>query len=499
MKDDKYRRNYDIIIYGVFLVFYLWMAAQLPYTHDDWDWGTSNGIEQFLHATLNARYAGNFFAVIMTRFPLLKILIMGAGYFLIPYGLAVYAVWDLAEPKRETKLCAFLLCNILLFLLPREIWRQTYSWVAGFANYSVSAVFLLVWIREIRLAFGPESPKNSAGIWELLVCFAGSFLVQMFLENLAIYTVILGIFLCGVHFYRNKKIPLKSGLMLLGAALGLFVMFSSSIYGSLWSTGEAVNGYRSLSVGTQYSLTTTIYMLLSQAAVLAPLIFEKNVIQCLVVLGLLSSLLLQKERKTLWTYGFCAVNGLFGLYVVYGYCKGDAIAELGGLIPLVVNAALFLTVAVETVYLLHGKKFALGVALTAWTSVPGVILPLVFTLETGERLFLTSNVFFILFAALLLREQLDTCNNKKTAGIFLVVSLLLMCFYGYIYHGIGQCKRQRDALMVQAAERNAASLTLPNYPHGDYLWGPNPNGEKRQAFFREFYQLPEYLEIYIQQ
>ena len=112
---------------------------------------------------------------------------------------------------------------------------------------------------------------------------------------------------------------------------------------------------------------------------------------------------------------------------------------------------------------------------------------------------LIAAILIILFAALLLREQLDTCNNKKTAGIFLVISLLLMCFYGYIYHGIGQCKRQRDALMVQAVERNAVSLTLPNYPHGDYLWGPNPNGEQRQAFFREFYHLPEEIDIYIQQ
>ena len=86
-----------IFIYSVFMAFCIWMAAQIPYTHDDWDWGISNGIEQLLGATLNARYVGNFFVVIMTRSKFLKTLIMGMGYFLIPYGLSSLAVWKQTE------------------------------------------------------------------------------------------------------------------------------------------------------------------------------------------------------------------------------------------------------------------------------------------------------------------------------------------------------------------------------------------------------------------
>lgn len=498
MKISKFRLNKYILVYGVVLAFYLWMAAQIPYTHDDWDWGISNGIEQLLYATLNSRYVGNFFAVVMTRSQLLKVLIMGVGYFIIPYGLATFAAQDKKENQQEQKLCAFLLCNVMLFMLPHEIWRQTYSWVAGFANYVVSAVFLMVWIREIRLVFSQHSEKRTACLWELLLCFAASFMLQMFLENLAIYTVLLGAFLCGVLLVRDKKIPLKNALMLLGAVLGLFVMFSSRIYTSLWSTGEAVSGYRSLSVGTQYSLMTTIYMLLSQASLLAPLIFVENTTQCLVILGLLTTLMLQKEQRKLCTYALCAVNGLFALYILYRHVGGNLTAEEEGFIPLAVNGLFFLTVAGETILLLRGYKSALGVALTIWFSVPGVILPLVFTLETGERLFFTSNVFLILFAAMLLMEQADKFCLRRMNVLLLVAALVLMCFHGYIYHAIGVCKRERDMLMEQAIRENADSITLPNYPHGDYLWGPNPVGEKRQGLFRTFYHLPENIEIYIQ-
>jgi len=498
LKTSQFRWNRYTWVYACVFAFYLWMAVQIPYTHDDWDWGISNGIRQLVHATLNARYVGNFFAVVMTRSEILKTLIMGTGCFLIPYGLAAYAAQEQREQQQERKLRAFLLCNVLLFTLPREIWRQTYGWVAGFANYSVSIVFLLVWIREIGEAFSRKSADPGAGGRELLLCFAGSVLVQLFLENLAIYTVLLSLFLCGIHFARNRKIPLKSILMVLGAIVGLLIMFSSRIYGSLWSTGEAVNGYRSLSVGTQYSLMTAIYMLLSQAAVLAPLIFEENPVLCLTVLGLLTVLLLQKQQQKGFVYALCAANGLFALYVLYSYISTPAAAQLEGFPALVVNGAFFLTVTAETVIVLQGRKETLGAALTIWFSVPGVILPLVFTLETGNRLFFTSDVFFVLFAAVLLMEVAEKSCLKKITVLLLTGALLLMCFYGYIYHAIGVCKRERDGLMARAAAEKASSVTLPHYPFEDYLWAPNPVGEKRETFFRTFYRLPEDIEIHIQ-
>lgn len=486
-----------IFIYGAFFAFCIWMAAQIPYTHDDWDWGISNGIEQLLGATLNARYVGNFFVVIMTGSKFLKTLIMGMGYFLIPYGLSSAAVWKRTENHQERKMCTFLLTGVLLFMLPREIWQQTYSWVSGFANYSVSAVFLLVWIREIGLAFSLNAADRTVGLWELLLCCLGSFLLQMFLENLAIYTVLLGIFLCGIYFFRDHKVPLKNVLMLLCAIVGLFIMFSSRIYESLWSVGETVNGYRSLSVGTQYGLTNTIYMLLSQAARLAPLVFEKNTILCLVILIMLSILLLQKRGKMPGAYILCCINGLFLLYILYSYLGGDTVVGLGVFTPLVVNSAFFLTVAGETTILLRENKSILAVALSIWFSVPGVILPLVFTLETGERLFFTSDVFMAYFAALLFQELAEFVCLKRIKFFLMTGTLLLMCCYGCIYHAIGTCSRERDALMAQATRENADVVMLPGYPYEEYLWAPNPAGEKRQGFFRTFYGLPQDIEIQI--
>ena len=60
--------------YGLFLIFYLWLAAQIPYTDDDWDWGLPVGIQQLVTASLNSRYAGNGLVVLLTRSVFLKTL-----------------------------------------------------------------------------------------------------------------------------------------------------------------------------------------------------------------------------------------------------------------------------------------------------------------------------------------------------------------------------------------------------------------------------------------
>ena len=138
-----------LCIYGLFAIFYFWLAAQVPYTHDDWDWGLDVGLHQFLHAAINSRYVGNFMVVIMTRSEILKTLIIGGSYFLIPYLLSRIAADFTVNKTESTEAAYYLIANLLLLAMDRGVWRQTYGWVAGFANYAVSALFMMPWIREL--------------------------------------------------------------------------------------------------------------------------------------------------------------------------------------------------------------------------------------------------------------------------------------------------------------------------------------------------------------
>ena len=77
--------NWQLVLLAVATgAFYIYLAAQIPYTHDDWDWGLSNGWEQLLTANINSRYSGNFLEVLMTRSGVFKTLFMGLSFCALP-------------------------------------------------------------------------------------------------------------------------------------------------------------------------------------------------------------------------------------------------------------------------------------------------------------------------------------------------------------------------------------------------------------------------------
>ena len=130
----KKSRIGTVVLYGLFAVFYVWLAAQIPYSHDDWDWGLPIGLQHLLTADINSRYVGNFFIVIMSRSYVAKALIMGLCAFLIPLLLAQIAAKVTGRRSTQERNFFFLAANLLLLTTNHGVLNQVYGWVAGFAN-----------------------------------------------------------------------------------------------------------------------------------------------------------------------------------------------------------------------------------------------------------------------------------------------------------------------------------------------------------------------------
>ncbi|MBQ7345527.1 MAG: hypothetical protein IJW45_05645 [Oscillospiraceae bacterium] len=209
------------------------MAAQIPYAHDDWDHGLAIGMQRFLSATLNSRYVGNLFVIVMTRSSLLKTLIMGATCFLLPYTISAIVGKRMALGPR-TRLTVFLLTDLLLLTMERFIFMQTYGWVSGFANFVISSLFLAVYC---YIALDIQR-------WKIPLSFLLSIATGLFIENLTLYVLLLSTYLCVTHWRRCRKLESQYLLMVLGALIGTAIMFSSSVYRTLAQTGTAVDGYR---------------------------------------------------------------------------------------------------------------------------------------------------------------------------------------------------------------------------------------------------------------
>lgn len=291
--------------------------------------------------------------------------------------------------------------------------------------------------------------------------------------------------------------------MLLGAIIGLLILFSSSIYRSLWSTGETVGGLRSLTIGSQYSLQTLLYLIVTQANILVPKIFENNMAVCIVVLTEMSYLLIRKShsRGAGIRILLAVINILFIAYFLFHHVYASEIYILGKFTSLLINGAYFCIVTIEIIILFVDNGKYLCKLLTFWISIPAVVAPLVVTSETASRLFLTPYVFGTLLAVSLFVNIL-TQRPTKEIPIIISTCLVAVCiffsYYGNVYHTIGICKRQRDTLMEKAVYSKAEEVILPKYPYKNFIWVTEPIGI-RINYFREFYGLPPNMNISFQE
>ena len=130
------------LLYSLLIIFYIWLAWNIPYASDDWDWGLDYGIRHLLTANINSRYCGNLLIVLMSRSKPLQAVLMGLSFFGIPFLMA-RLVTCRTEDRRFFLLC-FLSAGIFFLGTDPHIWCETLGWISGFANYGFSLLGVLL-------------------------------------------------------------------------------------------------------------------------------------------------------------------------------------------------------------------------------------------------------------------------------------------------------------------------------------------------------------------
>lgn len=485
-------------IYGLVAILYFYIAWQIPYTGDDWDWGLDIGLQHLLTADINSRYAGNFFVVCMTRSKWVKTLILGLAFFLIPLWMTKIAVAGNGKPNR--KLLVFLGANGLLLTMDEAIWQQTYGWVSGFANYGLSLVCVLAYLRLAESLFAEEVPQESRSWPTCLGAFVLAFVMELFLENLTLAMVILSVALCLICWIRTKKIRGKCLCLLAGNLAGMAVMFSSRIYPALFGENSQALTGRSLSYAVSDGIGGMIRACLRNfSQELVWQIWEKNLVICCCISVLLILLLIRRGKSDRWTGLLLTIDVLsIPYFIVFSYLeRGNYFLQNYGLLEFVevtANLGFFAVVAVQIGVLYGENRWKMVKLLLLWTMAPLVIAPLAAVEVEGARFFLTSNGFLILVALHLMADALEGVGelgyrSLLALGLSAMVSLGL--FYGFLYREIGKCTDQRAAIIEVANATGDEEIVLPAYPYSvrDYVWWGEPGEPEREGYFREFFGL----------
>lgn len=197
----------------IIFAFYVLIARLLIHSGDDWAWGGQEGINRLENwfDKYNGRYLGNLVVLLITRSMIARLLIFA----IINTGI-IYVIWLLNNRKINI---SFIF--LLILLVPLEIYRETYGWLAGFANYNVSTFFILLLFYL--------SKQYKGGVPTILIVLILSFVNQFFVENISLASVVIaaiGLFMALI--YKEKISVYLSWL--LGSIVGAYIMFANSAY-----------------------------------------------------------------------------------------------------------------------------------------------------------------------------------------------------------------------------------------------------------------------------
>ncbi len=503
----KWMRNNSSFMIVILLVwiFFMWMISKTPYGLDDWLWGIPAGYIDFITGNQNGRYVGNLFEIIVTRSVFLKVVLVGTMATLLPF-LSVRLVYTSIEQeaflqktqKRFIEL--FLLATLAYLNIPREIWRQTFGWIAGFSNFGFSGVLVLLYLKQLFNAQRTE-PKSSLN--EVAGSFITAFCASLILENVTVYVFAVTVISTMFFIIRNKHCNARHFSLLMGSIAGAVMMFSGSVYNSLLNTGQAYNGMRSITFDLSAGLWSNLRIFYSRYVYFFPhFLWGDQWIPCTLISCLLA-LKGFKSRKR----GRLLISSFFFSFAVYFIMVRffgpieNYIGRWSDVLTQRLNLLFFWTVVAAILLLWNMDRRKRSILLFFWFSVPGVILPLLATNTTSEsaRCLLTPAVFLIVFCLLLIVDAGLVQNDFASKGLSILLAVSLAISAGNIAvvsYKNGLVMQERAALVKSAKEGKASYLDFPDFPYLDYLWVTEPLGDRQKSFFRAFYQIPPNVEMH---
>ena len=484
---SKYR--YWVLFFLLFILCYL-----IPYSGDDWGWGSLYGMEQLRNHFdgLNGRYSGNLIEIALTRSNLLKAAAI-AG--------ALTGIIRCIELLTGTGWSFYLSC-FLLAGIPRALAQQGIFWVAGFSNYTTAAFFILVylaytrriWEPELTAADFPQKPLHIIPLFLLALVNA------TLAEHMTIYNVLLGAFVVLFLFFRVRKVPVQHFSYFLGSVFGLVLMFSNSAYRTIVRNGG--DHYRTVPTKSLDSLISTVMENLT--GVITYDLFLRNTLLNLLLILVFGLLLVTLRRKTVsGKYLSVLSASLFyfaAFYLVILFFRlNTASAGLSNRAYLVICLGALLAYGCILLFslIVSLRCFHAPRVIFYLCSILCIAAPLLVVYPVGSRCFLPTYFLHILllceFIKLLPLDRWEALHHG--AGLLkrglLVCSLLIFSCYLLVFGTIYRVNTRRISHMQEAIRSGETRVELLRCPYPEFVWFLNPPKEGIQMEkFRQYYEVP---------
>jgi hypothetical protein len=471
------RRTRAVGIAALFLVL-LFLCWLFPLTGDDWfreDLGLGlhsipDLVREVIYRwqTTNGRILGNVLAYSAGGRKVLRELMRSA--ILLAAIAVVCRHWKKGSPA------GLMLTAAALLSLPYGMFREIYPWAAGFFNYVPPVVLLLAALCLLEPVFD-DQPLRESRLRAAAVFLLG-FCGQLFIETNTLYAICAALALLAWYGWRQKKLSPVLLAFLLGAVLGAVLLFASPSYQLISQSG-----------GYQLDLSQGLSSLIATARANYRVVLNYLISGCPVLFLSLTGLGLAWFTRSARQWPDKLAAAVLVLGCAY-FTVNQTTALLVRANPLVV--------------LLWGLALALGCwrwlpedgrrvrALFFGCSSVVAAAPLLFVSPIGPRCLYLSYVFLLLTAGQMLSALPPAPRPRRgvTAGAAAVLAVVLV-FYLRIFLPIHHWEVVRTDALETAMANGQTSVTLPAFPHGEYLW----DGDSLKIQYRYYYQTPGDLAI----
>lgn len=481
------KKDYSWLYYLLMFAVVVLISYFFPYTHDDWGWGTSEGMARLnsLFADYNGRWAGNILEMIITRSRIIRTIVISMSFLLI-----VYFIRKIVADKKGVSLLSI----ILLFAMPVAVLAQGVAWTAGFANYVPPVVIVLMFIFFNKNVFNEDSVeiKKRWIVPFLLLGFVGS----LFIEHMTIYNVVLSVLLVLYLFIKKKKIILADLFYMIGSVAGAILMFSNSAY---YNIANDIDGYRTIEQGNVIVRALKTYFEELYKFLVHDNTFL-NIVLCILLLAIVYQFYksnkesIKKVSNAILQFATLIISGYLS-YIIYTKVVGGANIfiyptyqkYLEGLMMIVFAIAI---VCVTFVVIENKEKrsrilFEIG-------SIIFMALPLLIVTPIGPRCFVPTYVMFVLLTCEFFNILVEEDNNLLNKGMIIVSVFLSICtlsIYGYLF------KVDNERILYINNHNDDAVIVLPKIPLENYMQVPNPRSGEFKNRFKEFYGINEKTEL----
>ena len=473
MKNAINKNKFYILFFLAVSVF----AFLFPLSADDLGWATTDGMDLLRNrfANYNGRYLGNISAIALSKFTLLRV---------FTKSFTLTGILFLIQKMTGNENKDFLYLSAFLLVIPTSLFTQGFVWTAGFSNYCLSAVVMML---SLYFVFYKEDKKFYHIILLFLLGTAG----QLFMETYTIFNIIMAVFSIVYFALKNKKADVSAVVYFISTIIGAVIMFTNGIYGKVVA-GE--DTYQSLTAGNE-SIFQSVFALFKN---LFSVVLSNALIACFPAVIFIVYLCFVKMKKS------AKKNKKVSLLVYSGFSLALASGVSAGVVYLLTKdveklklflGILFFFVLLSSAVMIFNfvekekqKKIAVY-----FLMILVLTLPLAVVFPVGARCYVGAYILLIM----ILKELYDFDEQRSFAKFIRICSVILLVFnlVGYSVVFASTCKKV-DYIRSEVEKGNkVVKVEHTKLRFLVYGLDVEDKAEKFERRFCEYYGLPLDTEI----